>query len=120
MISLMSGVRPAWASAGPAARNAASATARASTGHILRRIRVPSLVGGPARPARLRWYVLTPRRARCQRRRGGGGGRGKMGGMEALEDRLKAQARALGFELVGVAPAAPADGFDRLRDWLAR
>jgi epoxyqueuosine reductase len=40
--------------------------------------------------------------------------------MELLEDRLKARARALGFELVGIAPAAPADGFDRLRDWLAR
>jgi epoxyqueuosine reductase len=43
-----------------------------------------------------------------------------MAGMDALEDRLKQQARALGFELAGVAPAAPADGFDRLRDWLAR
>jgi epoxyqueuosine reductase len=40
--------------------------------------------------------------------------------MESLEDRLKARARQLGFELVGVAPATPADGFDRLRDWLAR
>jgi epoxyqueuosine reductase len=40
--------------------------------------------------------------------------------MESLEARLKRQAHALGFELAGVAPAAPADGFDRLRDWLAR
>jgi epoxyqueuosine reductase len=40
--------------------------------------------------------------------------------MDALEDRLKNQARALGFELAGIAPATPADGFDRLRDWLAR
>jgi epoxyqueuosine reductase len=40
--------------------------------------------------------------------------------MGPLEDALKQQARALGFELVGVAPATPADGFDRLRDWLAR
>jgi epoxyqueuosine reductase len=40
--------------------------------------------------------------------------------MAPLEDALKQQARALGFELVGVAPATPADGFDRLRDWLAR
>jgi epoxyqueuosine reductase len=40
--------------------------------------------------------------------------------MTTLEDRLKQQARALGFELVGIAPATEADGFDRLRDWLAR
>ena len=40
--------------------------------------------------------------------------------MEPLEERLKLQARALGFDLAGIAPAAPADGFDRLRDWLAR
>ena len=39
---------------------------------------------------------------------------------ESLETRLKHQARALGFDLVGIASAAPADGFDRLRDWLAR
>jgi epoxyqueuosine reductase len=38
----------------------------------------------------------------------------------SLEDRLKAQARALGCDLVGIARAGPADGFDRLRDWLAR
>jgi epoxyqueuosine reductase len=40
--------------------------------------------------------------------------------METLEDRLKRQARVLGFELAGIAPATDADGFDRLRDWLAR
>jgi epoxyqueuosine reductase len=38
----------------------------------------------------------------------------------SLETRLKEQARQLGFELVGIAAAAPADGFDRLRDWLDR
>ncbi len=43
-----------------------------------------------------------------------------MHGMETLEDRLRQEAHALGFELVGIAPASPADGFDRLRDWLAR
>ncbi len=40
--------------------------------------------------------------------------------MKTLETRLKGQAHALGFELAGIAPAAAADGFDRLRDWLAR
>ncbi len=40
--------------------------------------------------------------------------------MDPLEPRLKRHGRALGFDLVGVAPAAPADGFDRLRDWLDR
>jgi epoxyqueuosine reductase len=40
--------------------------------------------------------------------------------MAPLEERLKQQAHALGFELVGIAPATEADGFDRLRDWLAR
>jgi epoxyqueuosine reductase len=39
--------------------------------------------------------------------------------MDTLEAKLKAQAHALGFELAGVAAATPADGFDRLRDWLA-
>jgi epoxyqueuosine reductase len=38
--------------------------------------------------------------------------------MLSLELRLKQRARALGFELVGIAAATPADGFDRLRDWL--
>src|SRR5579871_2985230 len=38
----------------------------------------------------------------------------------ALEDRLKEHARRLGFAQAGIAPAAPADGFARLRDWLAR
>jgi epoxyqueuosine reductase len=37
-----------------------------------------------------------------------------------MKQRLKEQAQALGFELAGIAPAAPADGFERLRDWLAR
>ncbi len=40
--------------------------------------------------------------------------------MEPLEGRLKQHARALGFDLVGIAPVGPADGFDRLRDWLDR
>jgi epoxyqueuosine reductase len=40
--------------------------------------------------------------------------------METLAARIKEQAHALGFELAGIAPAAPADGFDRLRDWLER
>jgi epoxyqueuosine reductase len=40
--------------------------------------------------------------------------------MESLEVRLKDQAHALGFELAGIAPAVAADGFDRLRDWLAQ
>ena len=43
-----------------------------------------------------------------------------MNRMDTLEFRLKRQARALGFDPVGIAPAGPADGFDRLRDWLAR
>ena len=52
---------------------------------------------------------------------GGAGCGGRYdGAMETLEARLKGQARALGFELAGIAPAAPADGFDRLRDWLDR
>jgi epoxyqueuosine reductase len=36
----------------------------------------------------------------------------------SLEDRLKQYAHDLGFELAGIAPASPADGFDRLRIWL--
>jgi epoxyqueuosine reductase len=40
--------------------------------------------------------------------------------MAMLEDRLKDHARALGFELVGIAPAGAADGFDRLTSWLER
>jgi epoxyqueuosine reductase len=39
---------------------------------------------------------------------------------ESLESRLKQHAHTLGFDLVGIAPAGPADGFDRLRDWLDR
>jgi epoxyqueuosine reductase len=37
-----------------------------------------------------------------------------------LVQRLKEQAQALGFELAGIAAATPADGFERLQDWLAR
>jgi epoxyqueuosine reductase len=37
-----------------------------------------------------------------------------------LENRIKEQAHVLGFELAGIAPATPADGFDRLADWLDR
>jgi epoxyqueuosine reductase len=40
--------------------------------------------------------------------------------MEALETRLKDRARTLGFALAGIAPAAPADGFESLQAWLAR
>jgi len=38
----------------------------------------------------------------------------------SLESRLKSEARSLGFELAGIAPASDADGFDRLTEWLAR
>ena len=38
----------------------------------------------------------------------------------ALANRLKDRARALGFELVGIAPAVDADGFEHLQDWLQR
>jgi epoxyqueuosine reductase len=38
----------------------------------------------------------------------------------SLEQRLKEQALAQGFELAGIAPAGPADGFERLQEWLAR
>jgi epoxyqueuosine reductase len=37
-----------------------------------------------------------------------------------LEERLKRRANELGFPLVGIAPAGPADDFGRLREWLAR
>src|SRR5689334_12321118 len=40
--------------------------------------------------------------------------------MRTPEARLKDQARALGFALVGIARAAEADGFARLAEWLAR
>jgi epoxyqueuosine reductase len=43
-----------------------------------------------------------------------------MGQPPPLEERLKARARSLGCDLVGIARAGPADHFDRLRDWLAR
>jgi epoxyqueuosine reductase len=38
--------------------------------------------------------------------------------MVSPEERIKARARALGFELVGIARAAPADGFADLQLWL--
>ena len=37
----------------------------------------------------------------------------------ALAERIKSLARNVGFDRVGIAPAADADGFDRLTDWLA-
>jgi len=42
------------------------------------------------------------------------------GGREDLAARSKALALALGFDLVGVAPATPLPDAGRLRDWLAR
>ncbi len=39
--------------------------------------------------------------------------------IDSLEERLKQQARRLGFDRAGIARAAEADGFDRFRDWLA-
>jgi len=39
--------------------------------------------------------------------------------MDNLTARLKAEARAAGFDLVGIARAGPAAGTDRLRAWLA-
>src|SRR4051812_30091270 len=38
--------------------------------------------------------------------------------MPPLEDDLLAEARKLGFVLAGIAPATPADDFDRYRAWL--
>jgi epoxyqueuosine reductase len=40
--------------------------------------------------------------------------------MSSLAARIKEQGRSLGFDLIGIAPAAPADSFDRLQDWLAQ
>ncbi len=40
--------------------------------------------------------------------------------MALLEERLKARAQQIGFDLVGIATAGPADHFDRLTEWLAR
>lgn len=37
----------------------------------------------------------------------------------AHEMQIKQRARDLGFDLVGIAPAVEADGFERLHDWLA-
>jgi epoxyqueuosine reductase len=39
--------------------------------------------------------------------------------MAALEERLKEEARRLGFDLVGIATAVPADTFDQFESWLA-
>src|SRR5436309_16059613 len=38
--------------------------------------------------------------------------------MPTLEERIKEQARRLGFELAGIAAATPADGFDSFLAWL--
>src|SRR6266481_752280 len=38
--------------------------------------------------------------------------------MISLAFRIKEHAHALGLELAGIAPATPADGFDKLRSWL--
>ena len=40
--------------------------------------------------------------------------------MLPLETRIKDHAHSLGFELAGIAPAAEADGFAHLQDWLAQ
>jgi epoxyqueuosine reductase len=40
--------------------------------------------------------------------------------MPALEETIKDFAQSIGFCLVGIAPATEADGFHRLRDWLAQ
>jgi epoxyqueuosine reductase len=40
--------------------------------------------------------------------------------MTAMEEAIKDFARTVGFPLCGIAPATPADGFDRLTDWLNR
>jgi epoxyqueuosine reductase len=38
--------------------------------------------------------------------------------MDSMEQKIKAWARELGFDLAGVAPATQADGFGRLQEWL--
>jgi epoxyqueuosine reductase len=38
--------------------------------------------------------------------------------MLSREDRIKQRCRMIGFDLAGIAAATPADGFDRLEDWL--
>src|SRR3978361_1803932 len=40
--------------------------------------------------------------------------------MAPLATRIKEQAHALGFELVGIAPAVESDGFAYLQNWLAQ
>ncbi|MBI3821523.1 MAG: DUF1730 domain-containing protein, partial [Planctomycetes bacterium] len=37
-----------------------------------------------------------------------------------MQTHIKEHAHALGFELAGIAPAADADGFAHLQDWLAQ
>jgi epoxyqueuosine reductase len=37
-----------------------------------------------------------------------------------IEDRIKDEAKRLGFDLVGIARASESDGFTRLQEWLAR
>ena len=39
---------------------------------------------------------------------------------DRAESELKERARQLGFERCGIAPSTPADGFERLQEWLAR
>lgn len=39
---------------------------------------------------------------------------------DVLKSDLKERAHQLGFERCGIAPATPADGFDRLQEWLSR
>jgi epoxyqueuosine reductase len=38
--------------------------------------------------------------------------------MDSIETQVKCKAREIGFELVGIAAAGPADSFDQMRDWL--
>src|SRR5260221_14392434 len=38
--------------------------------------------------------------------------------MVPIEAQINQKAHELGFELSGIAAATPADGFDRMRDWL--
>ena len=40
--------------------------------------------------------------------------------MISFASRIKEHAHTLGFELAGIAPAADADGFAHLQDWLAQ
>src|SRR5262245_34473902 len=49
---------------------------------------------------------------------GGSSGAEASGEMGELERGLIEEARRLGFARCGIAPATPADGFDRLREWV--